>query len=99
MMKPHLASASKDCTPMRGVLTCLATRRSNLCQTAALRLEGAKDRMLDSKVAAAAEILGSARKPRADVFHQTIMRPERKMDEQTGRRFLQVTLMDRSPIS
>jgi len=72
-------------------------KEQSLCQTAALRLEGAKDRHLDSKMAATGELLlGSARKPRADTFYQTLCRPLREMDEQTGRGCLRVSLQERS---
>jgi hypothetical protein len=71
----------------------------SLCQMAALRLEGAKDRMLDSKLVATGELLNSARRPRADVFYQTFLRPETKRDEETGRKFLQVSVKDRQAIS
>jgi hypothetical protein len=69
----------------------------SLCQTTALRLEGVKDRMKDhqSMIERDELLLGSARKPRADVFHQTFLRPQRLIDELTGRGGLQVSARDR----
>lgn len=74
-------------------------KEQTLCQMAALRLLGAKDRLRDCKTAAREESLQgsqSARKPRADFFQQSLFRPRRLMDELTGRNGLQITTEDRS---
>jgi len=70
--------------------------QQSLLQTAALRLGGAQDRKKDFHSSAKQEVQLSARKPRADVFQQSMIRPHRLMDELTGRNRLDVVKTDRS---
>lgn len=74
-------------------------KEQSLYQTSALRLGGVQDRLRDCQNAAKEEaMLGSqsARKPRADFFKQSLLRPHRLMDELTGRNGLHISAQDRS---